>query len=132
VKIPDLCDQIIEKRNGEVAAAEDGSDISLEEQFPEALEEDFLADNIEAVNDVLQNLGESTEAALIGNAEINSYLSTFQKAYDVQRRPRLRKWADIYTNKKAVASDTGALNLQMKFIGIKENEYLAKILKIGV
>jgi hypothetical protein len=129
--IPELCDQIIAKRQAEVAVADAATEPSLEEPFPEALEDGFLADNIEAMNDVLQNLSKQTEASLLGTAEINSFLAAFLKAHDVQRRPRLQKWADIYSTKKAQAAPEGALQLQLKALGLKENEYLENVLKIG-
>jgi hypothetical protein len=132
MNIPDLCDQIIEKRQAEVAVVESATEPSLEEQFPEALEPGFLDSNIEAVNDIIQALSKNPEIALVGNTEINSFLAAFLKAYTDQRRTRMSKWSDIYSTKKAQAAAEGALNLQLKFLGIKENEYLEKVLKIGV
>ena len=102
------------------------------DRFIQAATEDFLADN---VADIFTQLRDDniTEFTTIGQLESNAFLASFQRAYEMRHRPRMRKWADAYTQaNKQVDPDLGALIKQMRLIGIKvDPEFTERFLKTG-
>jgi len=129
--IQELCDKLLaayQTRYDDVLKGETGIEDS---DFPVALTDAWLADNVKAVFEIMSRK-EASQAELVGELEINAFLASFQKMYEGSRRTRAQRWAGNYQRQKAVLDDGGPLKAQLRHIGVKvEDEWLADVIPLG-
>ena len=128
MNVQELCDALGDRRQKELDAVEKGVDGVPVETFDAALTEEWLADNVDQIFNITQN-EESREDELVGNLEINAFLAAFQRAVEDMRTPRIKRWASRFMFKKRTISAGGALQEQLRSLGVKvDDEFLRDII----
>ena len=87
----------------------------------------WLDQNISEIVSVLANLNSSKQSAMVNSLESNAFLASFQRAYESESRSRTRKWASVFSQKRAHISEGGALTSLLTEIGTRANpEFIDK------
>ena len=118
--VPELCDTLIAALEGDIAAVQQGGNAPVL-VADDALSLGFLQDTLDQLFRTITKT-DSREDELIGTLEANAFLGAFQGAYEAVRKPRMERWADIYSDQQRQVSDKGALKTQLRSIGVKVDD----------
>lgn len=118
--VQDLCTELSRTRNLELDEVLRAANVVAPNTLGEALTETWLQDNIQALFEVLNT--ESMEDAMTGTAEANAFLAAFQKAAEAGRRPRVIRWAAVYSEVGRHVSAGGPLTVQLPNIGVRVDD----------
>ena len=125
-----LCDILQARLQASVQEVLGGEAVSPED-LSAVLTPEFLAGNVQALFDTLNN-ADGRENALIGILESNAFLGSYQRMLTQSRSGRIDRWAQVYSQMNKQSSTGGVLDAQLRNIGVKvDDEFITDVVLEG-